>query len=184
MCFACPSHGLVNIPSSKSFSSPFPPALLAQMYDEPRVHHVHNKLLLSLSLSSLVPSLSLGLFEESSQRVQGYGDVGTRGAKRREGQRTEETSIEARRMEEQEEEGRSTAPMLGKFGVTRGDEDERERERERERRRARGARGRKKNERRRENLLGGETIAHRGGPVIDSHTPRPPSKPGLFLYVE
>ena len=35
-------------------------------------------------------------------------------------------------MEEQEEEGRSTAPMLGKFGVTRGDEDERERERERE----------------------------------------------------
>ena len=132
MCFACPSHGLVNIPSSKSFSSPFPPALLAQMYDEPRVHHVHNKLLLSLSLSSLVPSLSLGLLEESSQRVQGYGDVGTRGAKRREGQRTEETSIEARRMEEQEEEGRSTAPMLGKFGVTRGDEDERERERERE----------------------------------------------------
>ena len=131
MCFACPSHGLVNIPSSKSFSSPFPPALLAQMYDEPRVHHVHNKLLLSLSLSSLVPSLSLGLLEESSQRVQGYGDVGTRGAKRREGQRTEETSIEARRMEEQEEEGRSTAPMLGKFGVTRGDEDERERERER-----------------------------------------------------
>ena len=102
------------------------------MYGEPRVHHVHNKLLLSLSLSSLVPSLSLGLLEESSQRVQGYGDVGTRGAKRREGQRTEETSIEARRMEEQEEEGRSTAPMLGKFGVTRGDEDERERERERE----------------------------------------------------
>lgn len=101
------------------------------------------------------------------------------GERSREGQRTEETSIEARRTEEQEEEG-STAPMLGKFGVTRGDEDERERER----RRSRGTRGRKKNERRRENLLGGETIAHRGGPVIDSHTLRPPSKPGLFLYVE
>lgn len=101
------------------------------------------------------------------------------GERSREGQRTEETSIEARRTEEQEEEGRSTAPMLGKFGVTRGDENERE-----GRRRSRGARGRKKNERRRENLLGGETIAHRGGPVIDSHTLRPPSKPGLFLNVE
>lgn len=53
------------------------------------------------------------------------------GERSREGQRTEETSIEARRTEEQEEEG-STAPMLGKFGVTRGDEDEREREREEE----------------------------------------------------
>ena len=52
------------------------------------------------------------------------------GERSREGQRTEETSIEARRTEEQEEEG-STAPMLGKFGVTRGDEDVRERERER-----------------------------------------------------
>lgn len=50
------------------------------------------------------------------------------GERSREGQRTEETSIEARRTEEQEEEG-STAPMLGKFGVTRRDEDERERER-------------------------------------------------------
>lgn len=62
MCFACPSHGLVNIPSSKSFSSPFLPGLLAQMYDERRVHHVHNKLSLSLSPAPLRSSLStLGL---------------------------------------------------------------------------------------------------------------------------
>lgn len=58
MCFACPSHGLVNIPSSKSFSSPFLPGLLAQMYDERRVHHVHNKLSLSLSPAPLRSSLS------------------------------------------------------------------------------------------------------------------------------
>lgn len=48
------------------------------------------------------------------------------GERTREGQRTEETSSEARRIEEQEEENRPTAPTLGKFGVTRGDEDKRE----------------------------------------------------------
>lgn len=200
MCFACPSHGLVNIPSSKSFSSPFLPGLLAQMYDERRVHHVHNKLSLSLSPAPLRSSLStfgllflLSRFEispsrqplQASSRKALKGSRATEtlapGERTREGQRTEETSSEARRIEEQEEENRPTAPTLGKFGVTRGDEDKREElaltreEREEDRRRPTA-----KDE---ERICQEETIAHRGGPVIDSHTlrPPPPSKPGLFL---
>lgn len=149
MCFACPSHGLVNIPSSKSFSSPFLPALLAQMYDERRVHHVHNKLPLSLFLP-LLPSLSLslyhlsapshpfagpsevsvsslhtlvrglslapaslGLLEESSQRVQSYGDVGTRGVNQR--QRRQENgrgTIEGEKDGERNKRKRGYLPRL------------------------------------------------------------------------
>lgn len=45
--------------------------------------------------------------------------------KARERKRWDERKDEARRIEEQEEEGLPTAPTLGKFGVTRGDEDKR-----------------------------------------------------------
>lgn len=64
---------------------------------------------------------------------------------------------------------RPIAPTLGKFDVTRGDEDK-------SRLWMRLGGGGRRERRAREN--GGvseeETIAHRGGPVIDSHTLRPP----------
>ena len=86
----------------------------------------------------------------------------------REGQRTEETRTSAKPTEikgderarwgeEQEEEERPTAPTLGKFGVTRGDEDKREElARCVEKGRERGWRTRTENDGRRENLLGAD----------------------------
>ncbi|KYQ51421.1 hypothetical protein ALC60_09476 [Trachymyrmex zeteki] len=90
------------------------------------------------------------LLEDGSQRVQGYGDVGTRG------ERTGAEDREGYTMEE-----------IAKGGKGSGEETRKgasHRAYVREERRARENGG----------VSEEETIAHRGGLVIDSHTLRPP----------